>query len=105
VAIKLGISEGVGRQRDARKVGSDAFDIVRLLQHYGPDAIANELISLADKDLIERLRRLAQRHLVDEVDKTASAVVRSSVQGVQAVPVEQIELLGRALVERLRASN
>lgn len=32
VAVKLGISESVGRQRDPRKVGSDAFDIARLMQ-------------------------------------------------------------------------
>ncbi len=59
IAIKLGISEGVGRQRDPRKVGSDAFDVAR------------------------QVSRLAVRHLVDDVDRTAAAIVRSAVQGAR----------------------
>ncbi len=105
VAVKLSIGEGVGRQRDPRKVGSDAFDIVRLLQRHGPDALADELVVLADPSFVEHVLRLALRHLVNEVDRTAGAIVRSAVQGVQAVQAEQLELLGRAFVERLSAPH
>ena len=79
VAIKLGISEGVGRQRDPRKVGSDAFDIARFLQRVGPDALADELTALADSRFVAEVRRLALRHLVDEVDGTAATIARSAV--------------------------
>lgn len=103
VAVKLGISEGVGRQRDPRKVGSDAFDVVRLLQRFGPDALADELSALGDPDFTERVGDLAQRHLIDDADRTAAAIVRSSVQGVQSVGAGQLELLGRGFTQRLRA--
>src|SRR5256885_5510193 len=83
VAVKLGISEGVGRQRDSGKVGSDAFDVVRLMQRFGPDALGDELRSLADPDLVARIAELARRHLVEQVDRTVAAMVRSSVQGVE----------------------
>jgi hypothetical protein len=102
VAVKLGISEGLGRQRDPRKVGSDAFDVVRLLQRFGPDAVADELRELAREDFVDKVSGLVQRHLVDNADHTAAAIVRSSVQGVQAVAADQLELLGRALTRRLR---
>ncbi len=101
VAIKLGISEGIGRQRDPRKVGSDAFDVARLLQRFGPDALADELSALAEPSFVDQVGRLALRHLVDEVDRTAAAIVRSAVQGVQAIQAEQLEFLGRAFVDRL----
>lgn len=70
VAIKLCISQGVGRQRDPRKVGSDAFDVAR-------------------------------HHLVEQVDRTVAAIVRSSVQGVEPIGADQLELLGRAFSRRL----
>lgn len=105
VAIKLGIGEGVGRQRDPRKVGSDAFDIARLLQRFGPDALADEVTALADARFVSEVRRLALRHLIDQVDVTAAAIVRSAVQGEQAVRAEQLEVLGRAFVRRLEAST
>ncbi len=47
VAVKLGISEGVGRKRDPRKVGSDAFDTIRLLERTGPDVLADEVLALS----------------------------------------------------------
>lgn len=102
VAVKLGISEGVGRQRDARKVGSDAFDVVRLLQRYGPDALADELSAVAERSLIERVSGLALRHLVDQADRTVAAIVRSSIQGVERIEPEQLELLGRGFIRRLQ---
>jgi len=102
VAVKLGLSEGVGRQRDPRKMGSDAFDVARLLQRFGPDMLADELIALAEPGFVDRVRDLAERHLIDNVDRTAAAIVRSSVQGVETIAVEQLELLGRALTRRLR---
>jgi hypothetical protein len=105
VAMKLGISEGVGRQRDPNKVGSDVFDVVRLLQRFGPDVLADELRALADAFLVEAVARLATRHLVAEADRTAAAVVRSSVQGVERVPPEQLELLGAAFARRLGEGN
>lgn len=101
VAIKLGISEGVGRQRDPRKVGSDAFDVARLLQRFGPDALADELIPLADRSFLDRVSDLAERHLVEHADRTAAAIVRSSVQGVETIGADQLELLGRAFSGRL----
>ncbi|MGQ0826657.1 MAG: hypothetical protein ACT4OX_16790 [Actinomycetota bacterium] len=101
VAIKLAISEGVGRQRDPRKVGSDAFDVARLLQRLGPDALADELSGLAEPGFIDRVSLLATRHLVDEADRTTAAIVRSAVQGVEVIPAAQLEFLGRAFVERL----
>ena len=100
----MGIGEGVGRQCDPRKVGSDAFGEARLLQRFGPDALADELSALADARFVGEVRRLALRHLVDEVDRTASAIVRSAVQGVQAVRAEQLEVLGRAFVRWLETS-
>lgn len=103
VAVKLGISEGVGRQRDPRKVGSDAFDVARLLQRFGPDALADELASLADRSLVERIVELAERHLVDQVDLTVAAIVRSSVQGVERIEPEQLELLGQGFIRRLQS--
>ncbi|MEP6482493.1 MAG: hypothetical protein ABJA94_10855 [Rhodoglobus sp.] len=103
--MKLSISEGVGRRRDPRKVGSDAFDIARLLQRHGPDALADELAVLADPSLVEHVQRLALRHLVNDVDRTAGAIVRSAVQGVQAVQAEQLEFLGRASVDRLSVGS
>ena len=102
LAVKLGISEGVGRTRDPRKVGSDAFDIVRLLQRFGPDALADDLVALADRSLVERVGALAERHLVEHADRTAAAIVRSSVLGVEVVAADQLELLGGALGRRLR---
>lgn len=101
VAVKLGISESVGRQRDPRKVGSDAYDVVRLMQRLGPDALADELRSLADPDFVERIADLAHRHLVLQVDRTAAAIVRSSVQGVERIDPAQLELLGQGFVRRL----
>lgn len=103
VAVKLGISEGAGRPRDPRKVGSDAFDIARLLQRFGPDALADELATLADARLLIEVRRLALRHLVEDADATAAAIARSAVQGVQSVHAEQIEILGRAFYRRLES--
>ncbi len=102
VAIKLGISEGVGRQRDPRKVGSDAFDVARLLQRFGPDALADELASIGEPDCVDRVAALAERHLVENADRTVAAIVRSSVQGVVRVGPDQLELLGRAFSARLR---
>src|SRR5205085_1997402 len=90
VAVKLGISEGVGRQRDTRKVGSDAFDVVRLLQRHGPDALADELTELGSRDFVDRISALAQRHLVTNADRTAAAIVRSSIQGVQTIAADQL---------------
>ena len=101
VAIKLGISEGLGRQRDPRKVGSDAFDVARLLQRFGPDAVADELTSIADADFIDQIAALAERHLVEHVDHTVGAIVRSSVQGVERIGPDQLELLGRTFNARL----
>ena len=101
VAMKLGISDGVGRQRDTRKVGSDAFDVARLIQRHGPDALADELVSLGERSLVEAMGRLATRILVDDADRTAGAIVRSAVQGVQAIEPDQLEFLGRAFVRRL----
>lgn len=46
VAIKLGISEGVGRARAPGKVGGDAFDVARLMQRFGPDVLADGLASI-----------------------------------------------------------
>jgi hypothetical protein len=102
LAVKLAIPESVGRGRDPRKVGSDAFDVVRLLQRYGPDALADELTSLAAPDLVEQIVGLVARHLVDDVDRTVAAIVRSSVQGVERIEPDQIELLGGGFVRRLR---
>jgi hypothetical protein len=102
VAIKLGISEGVGRQRDPRKVGSDAFDVARLLQRFGPDALADELTSIAEPDFIDRVATLAERYLVEQVDRTVAVMVRSSVQGVERIGPDQLEFLGRAFSARLR---
>lgn len=102
VAVKLGISEGVGRQRDPRKVGSDAFDVARLLQRFGPDMLADELIAFAEPELVDQISDLAERHLIDNVDRTAAVIVRSSIQGVEKITVEQLELLGRAFIRRLR---
>ncbi|MGH9090439.1 MAG: hypothetical protein ACRDZR_03510 [Acidimicrobiales bacterium] len=101
VAVKLGISEGVGRQRDPRKVGSDAFDVVRLMQRLGPDALADELRSVADPDFVARIAELAHRHLVVQVDRTVAAITRSSVQGVVRIDAAQLELLGESFVRRL----
>jgi hypothetical protein len=101
VAIKLGISEGVGRQRDSRKIGSDAFDVVRLLQRFGPDAIGADLTLLGQPKFVAEIRRLAERHLVEESDRTAASMVRSAIQGVVAIGADQVELLGRALVGQL----
>ena len=94
VAVKLGISEGVGRQRDTWKVGSDAFDVVRLLQRFGPDALADELLALGGSDFVERVSDLAQRHLIEDADRTTAAITRSSVQGVQSIGADQLDLLG-----------
>jgi len=105
LAVKLGISEGIGRQRDPRKVGSDAFDVARLLQRFGPDALADELRAVTDVVLVDRIVELAGRHLVDEVDRTVAAIVRSSVQGVERIEPEQLELLGQGLIRRLRQST
>jgi hypothetical protein len=102
VAVKLCISEGVGRTRDPRKVGSDAFDVWRLLQRYGSDAVADELLDVAEPRLVVRIAELAERHLVDRVDRTVAAIVRSSVQGVERVESEQLELLGRGFIRRLQ---
>ena len=102
VAMKLGISEGVGRQRDPNKVGSDAFDVLRLLQRYGPEVLADELIAFASPALTDSLEWLATQHLVDGADRTAGAIVRSSVRGVERVPADQIERLGNELVRSLR---
>jgi hypothetical protein len=102
VAIKLAISEGTGRQRDPRKVGSDAFDVGRLLQRYGPDALADELLDVAEPSLVGRIIDLAERHLVDQVDRTVAAIVRSSVQGVERIEPGQLELLGRGFIRRLQ---
>lgn len=102
VAVKLGISEGVGRQRDTRKVGSDAFDVVRLLQRFGPDALADDLTELAPRGFAERISALAQRHLVDNADRTAAAIVRSSIQALQTIAAVQLELLGHAFTRRLQ---
>jgi len=101
VAIKLGISEGIGRQRDTMKAGSDAFDVARLLQQSGPDAIADELAGLATEHFVEQVIALAARHLVDEADRTASAIVRSNVAGVVRIGADQLELLGSAFIRRL----
>lgn len=101
VAVKLGISEGVGRQRDPRKVGSDAFDVLRLLERHGPDVLADELLALAPSALVRKVEGLARRHLIDNVDRTASSIVRSSVQGVESISAERMELLGRAFIARL----
>lgn len=101
VAVKLGISEGIGRQRDPRKVGSDAFDVARLMQRLGPDALADELRSVADADFVARIAELAHRHLVIQVDRTVAAMVRSSVQGVERIDAAQLELLGESFVRRL----
>jgi hypothetical protein len=100
--VKLGISEGVGRQRDTRKVGSDAYDVVRLLQRFGPDALADDLNHLAAPDFVDTISELAQRHLVDNADRTAAAIVRSSIQGVQTIAADQLELLGHAFRRRLQ---
>jgi len=105
VAVKLGISKGVGRRRDAGKVGSDAFDVARLLQRFGPDALADELTALGQPDFVERVSGLAQRHLVDDADHTAAAIIRSSVQGVQSIAADQLELLGRGFTRRLGAAG
>jgi hypothetical protein len=101
VAVKLGISESVGRQRDPRKVGSDAFDIARLMQRLGPEALADELRSVADPGCVERIADLAHRHLVTQVDRTVAAMVRSSVQGVERIDAAQLELLGESFVRCL----
>jgi hypothetical protein len=101
VAVKLGISEGVGRKRDPRKVGSDAFDTIRLLERTGPDVLADEVLALAPFALVRVVADLARLHLVENVDRTASSIIRSSVQGVEPVSAERIELLGRAFVARL----
>jgi hypothetical protein len=103
VAVKLGVSEGVGRQRDPRKVGSDAFDVARLLQRFGPDALADELVPLADEGLVGRIAELAERHLVEQVDLTVAAIIRSSVQGVERIEPAQLELLGQGFIRRLRS--
>ena len=105
VAIKLGISEGVGRQRDPRKVGSDAFDVARLLQRFGPDALADELRAIAEDGFVDHVVALAERHLVEQVDRTVAAIVRSSIQGVERIGPEQLELLGRAFSARLRRDS
>jgi hypothetical protein len=105
VAVKLGIGESVGRQRDPRKVGSDAFDVVRLMQRFGPDALADELSSIADPDFVVRITELARRHLVLQADRTVAAMVRSSVQGVERVDPAQVELLGETFVQRLTAQG
>lgn len=104
VAVKLGISEGVGRQRDSRKVGSDAFDVARLLQRFGPDVLADELLALGRTDFVEQVSGLARRHLIDDADHTAAAIIRSSVQGVRSIDADQLELLGRAFTRRLGAT-
>ena len=89
--MKLGISEGVGRQRDPRKVGSDVFDIVRLLQRYGPNALADELVSLADAALLSAGERLASRHLVADDHSATTLMLRAGV------PVQVVsEHLGHA---------
>lgn len=104
VAIKLAISEDVGRPRDAHKVGSDAFDLARLLQRFGPDALADELKAIAETRLVERVAELAERHLVDQVDRTVAGIVRSAVLGVERIEPEQLELLGSAFTRRLFSS-
>lgn len=101
VAIKLCISQGVGRQRDPRKVGSDAFDVARLLQRFGPDALADELLEVAGREFVDRVIDVARHHLVEQVDRTVAAIVRSSVQGVEPIGADQLELLGRAFSRRL----
>jgi len=93
VAVKTRDQRRNRRRRDYRKVGSDAFDVVRLLQRWGPDAIGSELTSLAQPELVSEIRRLAERHLVEEADRTAASIIRSAVQGVMAVGADQIELL------------
>lgn len=103
LAVKLGISEGIGRQRDPRKVGSDAFDVARLLQRFGPDALADELRAVGDPALVDRVVELAGRRLVEEVDRTVAAIVRSSVQGVERIEPEQLELLGKGFIRRLQS--
>jgi hypothetical protein len=82
-------------------VGSDAFDIARMMQRLGPDALADELCSVADPDFVARIAELAHRHLVMQVDRTVAAMVRSSVQGVERIDPAQLELLGESFVRRL----
>jgi hypothetical protein len=57
---------------------------------------------LAERELVGRMRDLAKSHLIDNVDRTAAAIVRSSVQGVESIDVEQLEFLGRAFARLLR---
>lgn len=47
---------------------------------------------------------LAQRHLIEDADRTTAAITRSSVQGVQSIGADQLDLLGRAFMRRLGAS-
>jgi hypothetical protein len=101
VVMKLGISEGVGRRRDPRKVGSDAFDFVRLLLDAGPDEIARELNEHASRELRVATARLVDEHMIDHASPTAAAIIRSSTAGVYRISVDQITRLGRALRDRL----
>lgn len=48
---------------------------MRLLQRFGPDALADNLTERGSLDLIAKINALAQRHLVDNTDRTASALV------------------------------
>ena len=93
VAVKLGISEGVGRQRDTRKVGSDAFDVVRLLQRFGPDVCSPTTSpSSQRRGSSTGSACSAERHLINNADRTAAAIVRSSIPGVQTIAADQLEL-------------
>lgn len=73
-----------------------------MLQRFGPDALADELIEIAEPGLVDCIVELAERHLVKQVDRTVAAIVRSSVQGVERIEPDQLELLGRAFGLRLR---
>jgi hypothetical protein len=91
VAMKVNSALSSTRERD--KAASDAYDAYRLMRAWGSDVIVDDLAAAP-----ERLRSTAAGQIrqlfVDQVDRTAHELRRTSVQGVRPVDVDRLADVG-----------
>lgn len=89
-------------RRPPTKRGSDLYDLLRLLLLHGTAVIAQALAT-APEPLRAAVNRNARRVLIDDADRGAAKLRGSSVRGVEVVAADQIESIGRALVDAIEA--
>lgn len=85
--------------RPADKAAGDVYDAYRLVRAWGPSVIASDL-SRAPVTMLRTTALQLQSLLRDDVERTAHRLRRTSVPGVSAVGVEQLEAAG-AVVDLL----